>query len=129
MYRFHKSSPNEASTLCNFVYVHEIKACGRRVGGIAPVILNLGTRWRWVVSLTLRPLDIQWKTLPCPLNRRLCGLHIRSGRFWEGKSLLLLPIFEHRNFQRVWWSVYRLHCRAPFITAAKFCRLRILRTR
>jgi hypothetical protein len=25
-------------------------------GGIAPRILNLGTRWRWVVSLTPRPL-------------------------------------------------------------------------
>jgi len=26
------------------------------IGGIAPRILNLGTRWRWVVSFTLRPL-------------------------------------------------------------------------
>jgi len=25
-------------------------------GGIAPRILNHGTRWKWVVSFTLRPL-------------------------------------------------------------------------
>jgi hypothetical protein len=29
--------------------------CGS--GGIAPRILNLGTRWRWVVSFTTRPLS------------------------------------------------------------------------
>jgi hypothetical protein len=27
-----------------------------RVGGTAPLILNLGTRLRWMVSFTLRPL-------------------------------------------------------------------------
>jgi len=26
------------------------------IGGINPRILNLGTRWRWVVSFTPRPL-------------------------------------------------------------------------
>ena len=32
--------------------------------GIAPLILNFGTRWRWVVNLTLQPLDppgTHWK--------------------------------------------------------------------
>jgi hypothetical protein len=28
-----------------------------RSGGIAPRILNLGARWRWVVSFTLRPRE------------------------------------------------------------------------
>jgi hypothetical protein len=40
--------------------------------GIAPRILNLGTRWRWVVSLTLPPLYPQGKSPWCPLDRRLC---------------------------------------------------------
>ena len=36
------------------VPLHEIK--GYNNGGIAPLILNIGTRWRWVVSFTPRPL-------------------------------------------------------------------------
>jgi len=37
------------------VHVYAMKACmGRR--GIAPLILNLGTRWRWVGNITPRPL-------------------------------------------------------------------------
>jgi hypothetical protein len=42
-----------------------MEAC-RGSGDIAPRILNLGTRWRWVVSFTLRPL--------CP------WYHLRKGR-------------------------------------------------
>jgi hypothetical protein len=40
-------------------------------GGIASRILELGTKWRWVVSFTIRPLYLQEKS-PCyPLDRRL----------------------------------------------------------
>jgi hypothetical protein len=42
-------------------------------GGIAPRILDLGTRWRWVVSFTPRPLYSQWKSPRYPLGRRLGG--------------------------------------------------------
>ena len=38
---------------------------------IASLILNLGTRWRWVAILTVQPLYPQKKN---PLNRRLRGL-------------------------------------------------------
>jgi hypothetical protein len=38
-------------------------------GGIAPRILDLGTRWRWVVSCTPRPLCIQGKSPLYPLDR------------------------------------------------------------
>jgi hypothetical protein len=49
-------------------------------GGIAPRILYLGTRWRWMVSFTPRPLYSQGNN-PCYLlNRSLGGPQSRSGR-------------------------------------------------
>jgi hypothetical protein len=48
-------------------------------GGIATRIPDLGTRWRWVVSFTLRPLYPQGKSPWYPLDRRLCGSQSRSG--------------------------------------------------
>jgi hypothetical protein len=42
-------------------------------GGIAPSILDLGTRWRWVVSFTTRPLYPQEKSLCFPLDRGWVG--------------------------------------------------------
>jgi hypothetical protein len=50
-------------------------------------ILDLCTRWRWVVSFTLRPLYILGNNLWCPLDRRLCGPQSRSGRCAEENSL------------------------------------------
>jgi hypothetical protein len=37
---------------------------------LAPRILDLGTRWRWVVSFTLRPIYPQRKRPWYPLDRR-----------------------------------------------------------
>jgi hypothetical protein len=54
-------------------------------------ILDLGTRWRWVVSLTPRPLYPRY-----PLDRRLGGPQSRSGRSGEEKNLLPLPEIEPR---------------------------------
>jgi len=42
-------------------------------GGIAPRIFNLGTRWRGVVTFTLRPLYPRCKSPWYPLGRRLRG--------------------------------------------------------
>jgi hypothetical protein len=39
-------------------------------GSIAPRILDLGTRWRWVVSFTLQPLYPQGKGPWYPFDRR-----------------------------------------------------------
>jgi hypothetical protein len=47
-------------------------------GGVAPRILNLGTRWRWVVSFTPRPLYTQGKSPWYLLDRRLGGPQSRS---------------------------------------------------
>jgi hypothetical protein len=49
---------------------HAMKTCWRN-GGIAPCILTLCTRWRWVVSFTSLPLYPRDKTPWYPLDRRL----------------------------------------------------------
>jgi hypothetical protein len=49
-------------------------------GGIASGILDLGTRWRWVVSFTHPPLYPQGKSLWYPLDVRLGGPQSRYGR-------------------------------------------------
>jgi hypothetical protein len=54
--------------------------------GIAPRILDLCTRWRWVVSFTPRPTYPQGKSSWYPLDRRLGGPHSRSGRGGEEKN-------------------------------------------
>jgi hypothetical protein len=40
-------------------------------GGVAPPILNLGTRWRWVVSFALRALNPRGMSPRYPLDGRL----------------------------------------------------------
>jgi hypothetical protein len=55
-------------------------------GGTAPRILDLGNRWRWVVSSTPRPLYPQGKRPWYPLHRRLGGSQSRSGRGGEEKN-------------------------------------------
>jgi hypothetical protein len=49
-------------------------------GDVAPRILDLGTRWRGVVSFTPRPLYLQGKSPWYPLSRRLGGPQGRSER-------------------------------------------------
>jgi len=59
--------------------VRPTKACrGRR--SVTPLILNLGTRLRWVVNYTLRPLCPLRETL-YTLNGKLDGPQSRSERF------------------------------------------------
>jgi hypothetical protein len=64
---------------------HAMKTCWGS-GYIAPRIFYLGTRWRWVVSFTPRPLSPQGKSPWCPLDRRLSGFQRRSGRGGEEKN-------------------------------------------
>jgi hypothetical protein len=55
----------------------------RRTGGVEVwlhTFFDLGTRWRWVVSFTPLPLYPQGKNPFYPLDRRLGGPQIRSGR-------------------------------------------------
>jgi hypothetical protein len=58
-------------------------------GGIAPHSLDLGTRWRWVVSFTPRE-----KSFWYPLDRRLGEPQNQSGGGVEEKSAQPLPGLE-----------------------------------
>jgi hypothetical protein len=69
--------------------MHAIMA-SRESRGAAPLIFNLGIRWRHVVSLTLLLLYSWGKNPQYPLNRKLGGPQTWSGHFGEEKSLLPL---------------------------------------
>jgi hypothetical protein len=71
------------------------------IGGIAPRILDLGTKWRWVVSLTPRPLYSQGKLHWYPSDRRLGGPQSRSGHSGEEKNSHPLPGLELSIIQPV----------------------------
>jgi len=53
---------------------------------LASCILNVGTRWRWVVSFTPWPIYIRGKNPRYPLLRRMGGPKNRPGRGGEEKS-------------------------------------------
>jgi hypothetical protein len=63
-------------------------------GGVAPRILNLGARWRWVVSFMTHTLYVRRNNPRYPLDRRLCGPQSRSGRGGEEKSSHPLPALQ-----------------------------------
>jgi hypothetical protein len=80
-------------------------------GGTDPLIISLDTRWKWAVSLTLRPLyDRQKRPPPPPLLpqhlfiMRLFRPRNRSGRCKEGDNPLSLPGIEPQHI-----SVTNLH--------------------
>jgi hypothetical protein len=50
-------------------------------------ILNLGTRWRWVINYTPRPLYLRGNFPRHLLDRRLCGPQNQSGGHGGEKSL------------------------------------------
>jgi len=66
-------------------------------GCTVPLILNLGTRWEWVVSFTTWPLYSQGKKPQYLLTRRLGGTQYQFGCFWNVKNLLHLLEMNH-NF-------------------------------
>jgi hypothetical protein len=72
-----------------------------RNGGIAPCILDLGTRWRRVVSFTTRPLYSLGKSPWYPLDRRLDGTQNRSGLGGEEKNSQPSPKLEPPIIQPV----------------------------
>jgi hypothetical protein len=86
--------------------------------GIAPRILDLGIRWRWVVSFTLRLLYPQGKSPWYPVDTRLCGSQSRSGHSGEEKNFQSPPGIEPWNPDRPARNpaLYRLSCHG-----SKYC--------
>jgi hypothetical protein len=70
--------------------------CG--TGGLAPIIPNLGTRWRWALSFTPWSLDGRENSSVFPPIARLRGPPSRSGRFGKEKNLLRWPKISNHNF-------------------------------
>jgi hypothetical protein len=60
-------------------------------------ILDLGTRWKWVVSFTPLPLYRQENTLRYPLDGWLGGPRSRCERCWEKKNLALRGMVPRRS--------------------------------
>jgi hypothetical protein len=81
---------------------------------IHPLVLNLDTRWKWVVSFTLRPLYPAKERL-YELNRRPCGFQRRSGLLGRQTSLLSLSGFEASTTQPLpnQYMDYALFCLCP----------------
>jgi hypothetical protein len=87
--------------LCFFLTERHAMKAYWESGGIAPRILDLGTRRIWVVSFTSRPLNPQEKS-PChPLDRTLGGYQSRSDSSGEEKNSQLLPGLEPPIIQPV----------------------------
>jgi hypothetical protein len=63
-------------------------------GGIAPRIIDLGTRWRWVVTFTPQPLYPQGNSHWYKLDRRLGGTQSRYGRGGGERNSQPLPGLE-----------------------------------
>jgi hypothetical protein len=72
-----------------------------RSGGIAQRILDLGSRWRWVVSFTARSPYSQGKSPWYPLVRRLGGPQSRSWRGGKENNSQPLPGLEPPIIQPV----------------------------
>jgi hypothetical protein len=85
---------------CALTEHHAMKAYWESEG-TAPRILDLATRWRWVVSFVPQPLYPQGKSPWYPLDRRLGGPQSRSGRGGDEKNSQTLPGLEPPIIQSV----------------------------
>jgi hypothetical protein len=66
-------------------------------GGVAPHILDLGIRRRWVVNFAPRQFYTQGKSPRFPLDRRLGGPQSLSENVGEAKNSQFLPEIEPRS--------------------------------
>jgi len=72
---------------CIYCIKHQAEKMYWRSGGITSCILNLGTRCRWVVSFTPRPLCPLEKIFWYPFDRSVGAPQSRSGRGGEEKKI------------------------------------------
>jgi hypothetical protein len=87
--------------------VHAMKAC-RENGCIASLILNLGSRWRWVVSFMPQPLYPYGKNSRYPLHGIWVGPRASLDIFEKGKiSCLNLEWLGNINLSLFMWHVNR----------------------
>jgi hypothetical protein len=96
--------PNNISLSCPCAFLliehHAMKAYWGS-GGIAPRILDLGTRSRWVFSFTPRKLYLQRNSPWYPFDRRLSGPQSRSES--GGKQYFLITTYLCTVKQNIHW--------------------------
>jgi hypothetical protein len=88
-------------------------------GSIAPRTLDLGTRWRWVVSFTPRPLYPPGKSSWYPLDRRLGGPQSRSGH--GGKDKNSQPLRESNRWTPIAQPVARRYTDRAITALINIC--------
>jgi len=90
-------------SLCFLLAEHQAMKAYRGNGGIAPRLLDLGTKWRWLISFTPRPLYHQGKIPYYPLGRSLDGPQSRSERGGEEKNSqpLLAQFHTHKTTDKI----------------------------
>jgi hypothetical protein len=76
-------------------------------GDIVPRILNLGNRWRSVVSYTLQSLYPQRKSPWYPMNRRLSEPQSCSGNGGESPRAVLGTVVKRKISSPRWESKLR----------------------
>ena len=77
-------------------------------GGTMPLILKLGTRWRWAISFTPRLLKPRGNDTWNPLRKRVGGPHIPTGRPEKQKYSLLLSGIKPPIAKPVAWLLSTL---------------------
>jgi len=89
--------------------VHIMKAY-RWSSSVPPHILNVGTKWCWMVGFTSLPVYPR-----CPLSRMMCGPHRLSVCFGEEKNSCVSGIetWTSRPWRR-------------YVTLAQFCKILML---
>jgi hypothetical protein len=87
------------------------------------IVLNLGSRWKWMISFTPLPNCSRGNSPWYPLDRWLGGTESQSGLYGGDKNLLPLRESnpESSAVQPVTWSLYRLSY--PFIYYLFICGL------
>jgi hypothetical protein len=81
-------------------------------GGIAPRIFDLGTRWRWVVSFTPRPLYPQGKSPWYPLDGRVLVHTCKSE--YENRVMVFLVAFCFLKHVK-WTNKQTMHSRPDLL--------------
>jgi hypothetical protein len=104
---------------CSFAY-HDST---RETGGTAALTLNPGTRRRWVVSFTSRPLYPRGKRSRFPLNTRLSRHLCRSERFGRRKIPCLRQESSHDS------SAIQLSLVSSPDSANSYCEIRVFKMR
>jgi hypothetical protein len=83
---------SKSAATCNMTLKRILRALNLSGGGgTVPCIVNLGTRWRWVVSFTPRLFYTKVRAHRTLGDKRLGRPQIRSGRCGEERNPMVAP--------------------------------------